>query len=421
MTWPMVFGVLSLMSFQLADSFFVARLGVEPLAVVGFTIPIYQLVIGLQVGIGIATTALISQRLGQGNDSEARALGGSILILGSISVLLLCSAIWVFREHILYSMGGEANLLPLINEFWSVFLCSAICGAILYFGYSICRAHGDTKLPGILMVVTSLLNIALDPLFIFYFDLGLVGAAYATLTSFALGVIVVFPKIVERKWASFILRLERLGQHLMPISSIAAPAMVSQIMPAISSMLATLIVASYGTAAVAAWGVGIRLEFFCIVTILALTMSLPPMVGRFYGAGDFVSIRHLISIAGKFVLFWQLALAILLALLANPLSLFLSNDPNVAPILADFIIVIPLSYSALGICMLSVSLCNAIGAPRRALLISFVRLFVCFVPCLLLGSLIAELHGIMFGALTGNILAGISAWYLLQQRLEQVS
>ncbi|WP_255376054.1 MATE family efflux transporter, partial [Oleiphilus sp. HI0080] len=64
MTWPMLIGIISLMSFQLVDSVFIARLGVAPLAVVGFTIPIYQLFIGIQVGIGIATTALISQLLG---------------------------------------------------------------------------------------------------------------------------------------------------------------------------------------------------------------------------------------------------------------------------------------------------------------------------------------------------------------------
>ena len=83
----MLLGVLSLMSFQLVDSVFISRLGIEPLAVVGFTIPIYQVIIGIQVGIGIATTALISQRLGAGQVSDAKSLAGSVLVFGSV---LMC-------------------------------------------------------------------------------------------------------------------------------------------------------------------------------------------------------------------------------------------------------------------------------------------------------------------------------------------
>lgn len=419
MTMPMIFGVLSLMSFQLADSFFIARLGVDPLAVVGFTIPVYQLIIGLQVGIGIATTALISQGLGAGREAEARRLGASILQFGTLSVIVLCLLLWVFREQVLFAMGGKASLMPLLNSFWMVFLPSALVGAILYYGYSICRAHGDTLLPGIGMVLTSLLNIALDPLFIFYFELGLAGAAYATLSSFGLGLLLVYPKIIKRAWVDFRLISPDLKRHVSQISAIAGPAMISQLMPALSSMTATFVVAGYGTAAVAAWGVGVRLELFSIVLILALTMSLPPMIGRFYGAGDLSSIRQTVSLSVRFILIWQILLAVLLALFSAPLSRILSDDPEVANVLALFIISVPFSYAALGVCMLCISMSNAMGAPKSALLISFLRLFVCYLPCLVLGSYTGGIHGLMAGALIGNILAGIWAWHIFKSHIKK--
>src|SRR5690606_3737094 len=90
MTWPMLFGVLSLMSFQLADSAFISQLGVDPLAALGFTVPMYQLVIGLQVGLGIATTAVIARTLGEGNPQRAARLGGLVVMLGALLVALLC-------------------------------------------------------------------------------------------------------------------------------------------------------------------------------------------------------------------------------------------------------------------------------------------------------------------------------------------
>ncbi|MDX1451686.1 MAG: MATE family efflux transporter, partial [Oleiphilaceae bacterium] len=113
MTWPMLIGVLSLMSFQLVDSIFISRLGVAPLAVVGFTIPIYQLIIGIQVGIGIATTALISQRLGAGNADEAQQMGGSIVAFGTSVICILCAGLWCFREDLLALMDGDSALLAL--------------------------------------------------------------------------------------------------------------------------------------------------------------------------------------------------------------------------------------------------------------------------------------------------------------------
>ncbi len=74
MTWPMMFGVLSLMSFQLVDSAFIGQLGILPLAAQGFTMPLQMVIIGLQVGLGIATTAIIARVLGEKNNEKARQL-----------------------------------------------------------------------------------------------------------------------------------------------------------------------------------------------------------------------------------------------------------------------------------------------------------------------------------------------------------
>ncbi len=89
MTWPMLFGVLSLMSFQLVDSAFIGQLGVLPLAAQGFTLPLQMVIIGIQVGLGIATTAVISKALGANESRYAKQLGGLVLMIGSIGVAFL--------------------------------------------------------------------------------------------------------------------------------------------------------------------------------------------------------------------------------------------------------------------------------------------------------------------------------------------
>jgi len=415
MTWPMLFGVLSLMTFQLADSIFIGQLGRDPLAALGFTVPMQQLITGLQVGLGIATTAIISRTLGAGDEQRAFRLAGLVVTTGAVLVFMLALAMWLLRDTIMTLLGAEQSLLPMIRLYWMPWLVAAWTGAVLYFGYSICRSHGDTKLPGLMMMVASLLNIALDPLYIFVFGWGLPGAPLATITSFGVGCLVIYPALLKRGWLSFDLGTLKLGQSLKQLGSIMAPAMVSQLMPPLSAMLATALVAGFGSAAVAAWGLGTRMEFFSIVVVLALTMSMPPMVGRLLGQGDIGTIRKLVRLAVRFVVVWQLGIALVWLAASGLISELFTSDREVSRVLGDYLLRVPLSYSGLGVCMLMVSVNNALGLPMRALLISTLRLFACYLPMLWLGGQFGGLPGLMSGALVGNLMAGTMAYLLYRQ------
>ncbi|HIF9113920.1 TPA: MATE family efflux transporter [Photobacterium damselae] len=420
MTWPMLFGVLSLMSFQLVDSAFIGQLGVLPLAAQGFTLPMGMVVIGLQVGLGIATTALISRVIGANEIQRAKQLGGLVVATGAIGVFLICLLIWAIREPILQLLDAPANVYPVIQDYWPVWLGSTWVGAMLYFAYSLCRANGNTMLPGIMMMITSVLNMVLDPLFIFKFGLGINGAAWATIASFSLGMLIVFPLVMKRQWMSFNWHGLDIIYSIKELGHIMAPAMLSQLLPPVSSMVATKLVAGFGASAVAAWAMGSRLEFFSIVTVLALTMAMPPMVGRMLGSKEIAKIKALVSIAVRFVLVWQLVIAVILWLVAPYLVALLTPEQSVSSILLIHLTWVPISLGSLGICMLMVSICNALALPMRALVISGLRLFVCFLPLLWLGAKLAGLHGLFVGAMLGNFAAGIMAWVFYQQGIKKV-
>jgi len=415
MTWPMLFGVLSLMTFQLVDSAFIGQLGRSPLAALGFTLPMQQLIIGLQVGLGIATTAIISRTLGAGDRLRAERLGGLVVTVGGILVLALCISLWLLQRPIMAVLGADATLLPLVSRYWLPWLIAAWSGAMLYFGYSISRSHGDTRLPGYMMVITSVLNIGLDYLYIFVFGWGLPGAGWATVSAFACGALVVYPQLWRRRWLRFDLARLRLWPALKQLSGIMAPAMVSQLMPPVSAMAATALVAGFGSAAVAAWGLGTRLEYFSIVVVLALTMSMPPMIGRMLGAGAVDQIRRLVRLGIRFVVLWQLLVGLLWLLASGFAAELFSTDTSVRALLQEYLLRVPLSYSGLGVCMLMVSVCNALGMGLRGLLISILRLFLCFLPALWIGSRLGDMPGLMSGALAGNLLAGVLAYRLYRQ------
>ncbi|WP_417551772.1 MATE family efflux transporter [Marinomonas fungiae] len=420
MTWPMLFGILSIMSFQLVDSAFIGQLGVLPLAAQGFTAPIALIFIGLQVGLGIATTSLISRALGANDPLFAKQLGGLVVVLGAVGIFVVSLLVWFFRSAVLDLLSAPDSVAPIIDEYWSWWLLSTWMGAMIYFFYSICRSNGNTMLPGIIMVVTSLLNIALDPLFIFVFDMGIVGAAIATILAFTIGMLIIVPKSLSSHWLTFDFSSLDLMATLGKIGHIMGPAMVSQLLPPVSSVLATKLLAGFGTAAVAAWAVSSRFEFFAIVTVLALTMTLPPMVGRLYGAGKFAEIKQLIRIAVVYVLVFQTLVAVSVWFGASWLARLMSSDEYVIEIVTWHLMWLPISLGPLGICMMMVSASNALGKPYRALWMSALRLFAFFLPCLWIGGQIGGLWGLFIGATLGNIMAGAAAWRIYQSTFKQV-
>ncbi|WP_050910815.1 MATE family efflux transporter [Vibrio campbellii] len=420
MTWPMLFGVLSLMSFQLVDSAFIGQLGVLPLAAQGFTLPLQMVVIGIQVGLGIATTAVISKALGANNARYAKQLGGLVLMIGSVGVAVFGLLIWLLRYPILSLLSAPDSVMPIIDSYWPWWLLSSWVGAVLYFYYSICRANGNTMLPGTMMMVTSGVNLVLDPLFIFTFDLGINGAAIATVIAFGFGILVVAPRVQRNHWASFEWHDLNVVKSVTSIGNIMGPAMISQLLPPLSSMLATKLLAGFGTAAVASWALGSRYEFFAIVSVLALTMSMPPMVGRLLGAKNYADIQSLISIAVKFVLGFQLLIAIITFVAADPLALLMTSDAEVTSVLEMHLMIVPISLGSLGVCMLMVSICNALGKSYTALTISALRLFLFFLPCLWVGAQMGGIKGLLIGACLGNLMAGITAYLTYRKTIHKL-
>ncbi len=420
-TWPMALGVMSLLGFYLVDSIFVARLGTAPLAAQSFTFPLSFLVIGVQVGIGIAIAALISRAIGAGQQDQANRLGALVLTGGGLLLGVLVLFLWLLQAPAFSLIGASEAIRELIRPYWAIQVLAMWVGGVLYFGYSLFRAHGNTRFPGLMMVLTSLLNLMLDPLLIFgvgdWDGFGLPGAALASLLAFAIGLGILVLALRGKGWVQRHGMLVQMRVSAWPFAQIAGPAMISQLMPPLAAMLATALVARAGDQAVAAWGMASRLESFSIVLVLGMTMALPPWLGRCYGGNDWETVRRLMRVAAAMVIGWQVLLGLAMALLAAPLAGLLVETAPVQAYLTLLIRWLPPSYGLLGVCMLVVSASNALGWPMRAMLISFLRLFLCYLPLLWLGYQLGDFGGLALGAAFGNLLAGVMAWGFYQQAL----
>ncbi|MFC3105559.1 MATE family efflux transporter [Salinisphaera aquimarina] len=420
----MALGVMSLLGFQLVDSAFVARLGTVALAAQSFTFPMTFLTIGVQVGLGIAIAALISRAMGAGEAERARRLGSLVLFGGAGIIGVMVIGLWLFYLPLFRLLGARGEALDLIGVYWPVQLLANWLSALLYFGYTLFRAHNNTRLPGMLMVLTSLCNLVFDPILIFgvgsWDGLGLPGAAWATALSFTVGLILLGWRLSGHSWLSVSGLVAEARRSTGAFTTIAGPAMLSQLMPPLAAMVATGLIASLGESAVAAWGLASRLETVSLMLVLGLTMSLPPWLGHCYGAGNWPRVRTLMYIASQAVVVWQLLLGLIMALAAPWVAALLSDSPEVQASLVWLIRFMLPSYALLGLCMLAVSASNALGWPMRAMLVSFARLFLCYLPGVALGVWLGGMGYVALGAALGNGLAGSMAWFVFRRSMAAV-
>jgi putative MATE family efflux protein len=424
MTLPMIIGMIMLMTFGLVDTFFVSLLGTDPLAAISFTFPVTFTLISLNIGLGIGTSAIIARYLGAGDSLLAKEIATGALTLSFVLVGLL-ALLGVFTiDPIFRLLGATEEHLPYIRDYMVVWYAAGVFLALPMVGNSVLRASGDTKTPSIIMAVGGLINAVLDPILIFGWGpipaMGIQGAALATMIAWAIGVFyILYLLAIKRKlMLARFLTWSELKMTSAGILKIGLPAAGANMLTPIAGGVMTAVVATYGTEAVAAWGVGSRLESIASILVLALSMSLPPLISQNFGAAKMDRVRQAYSLSLRFVVVWQLVVYAILWLLSGVIANAFAEEQKVADLIQLFLLIVPLGYGFQGVTILTNSSFNAMHKPMGALTLSLVRLFVFFVPICYFGSVIFGIHGIYWGAVIANILTAIVAFIWFRKLLD---
>jgi putative MATE family efflux protein len=422
MTIPMIYGMVLLMTFNLVDTFFVGLLGTQPLAAISFTFPVTFTVLSLTIGLGIGTSAVIAKFLGRKDPKSAKNVATAALYLAAIIVACLSTIGYFITDPLFTLLGAQPSLLPLIHQYMDIWYVGSICLIGPMIGNAILRASGNTKTPSIIMGSAGLINAVLDPIFIFGFGpvpaMGIQGAAIATLISWVFGLGFVLYILTKKHDLihTTMLPMKVLISSCRHILKIGLPAAGANMLTPIAAAIMTAIVATYGESAVAAFGVGSRLESIACLIVLALSMTLPPFISQNFGAGQLQRVEDAYKVAIRFILAWQIVIYILLALCAPWIASVFTKEAEVADLIKLFIWILPLGYGLQGIVILTNSSFNALHKPMIALGLSVVRLFICYLPLAYLGSLLFGLTGLFAGALLGNILMAMISYRLFTKQ-----
>jgi len=426
MTVPMMLGIVSLMLFNLADVYFVGQLGIEPLAALGFTFPVSFSIVSLAIGFGIGTSATLARLIGAGHREEAGAMATDNLLVTAVIVVVISLLARSGIEPVFRLMGAEDGLLPLIDSYMSIWFLGAVFLVVNMVGNSAMRASGDTRTPAKLMALSSGLNLLLDPLLIFGAGpippLGIQGAAIASVIAWGLTTLMVLHVLYHRAQLLVLqpIRLDRMFRHWSQVMKIGLPAALSNMMTPVAGAVLTALVAVHGPEAVAAFGVGNRLESISLLVCLAFSMTLPPFISQNFGAGQVARVCQAYMGAVRFALGWQLLVYVALLLGADYLVVLFTDDGRVRELLGLWLLLVPVGFGCQAVTFLTASAFNALHQPLRAMRISVARLFVFYVPLGWLGSQLAGLEGMFAGLVLANALIAGLAYYWMRRHLARL-
>ena len=416
LTLPMVIGIVAVFFFNLVDTYFIGLLGTQSLAAVSFTMPIAMIVMNLAIGLGIACSALIARSVGGGDHTQAQHFVMATLLLAVLIATVILIAGWHFNDQLFLLLGAQPDILPEIWLYMKFWWPGAWMMTLMIIINSCMRAVGNTKLPSMMMLGSAVLNAILDPILIFGLgpipEMGISGAALASTICWGIVVVVMLislAKIDLLRWSG--MALDELLSTWKRLVVLGVPAVITNVLVPVASGFLLAMVAPMGETAVAAFGVGARIEPFAIVVLLALTSTIPTFVGQNFAADRHQRVWDALSISVKFIVIWQLVIWLLVMMMSPYLAMIFSQDEAVKAGIVEFLTWMPIGYAGMGIVLCANAALNALQRTGVSMMVNLVRLALFYVPFAWLGAELYGYTGLLAGAAAGNVLAGIIIWW----------
>ena len=418
LTAPMVIAMFAMVGFNLIDTFYIGPLGTEQLAALGFTLAVVMAVNSVSQGLGMGTTAVVAKAIGARDTEGVRRLAlGGVLLGVTVATTITISGLLTI-DPLFGAMGAEGIVLEHVHDYMAIWFLGLPLIIVPQTGNSSLRATGDTKTPAKIMITALAVNAALDPLLIFGLGpvpaFGLRGAAMATVAAQACALALALGVLRRR---GILVRVRMGAAELLAtwrrVLTVGLPAAVTQLITPVSTGVITAIVATYGVAAVAGFGVAGRLEMFAVMVINALGAALVPFVGQNWGAGDKRRVSRAVKVALVMAGGWG-AFVWLLSLIGGRAVAGVFNDDVavIATVVSYMAIVFP-SYALLGALVTITNSLNALHRALHSMVLSVLRMFVLYVPLAYVGSALLGLEGVWWAAFGANAVAGLVgiAWF----------
>ena len=387
---PAIIGMLVNALYNVVDRIFIGNIpGVGSLAItgVGVTLPITTIILGFSMLVGVGATTTISIRLGQGKREEAEKVIGNAITLSAIIAIILTVIGLVFGELILSKFGASESTMQYAKDYIYIILIGNIFNMVAFALNNTIRGDGNPKLAATIMIIGCLTNIVLDAVLIFVFNLGIQGAAIATVISQLITAVIGLRYYVSGKSnLKFVKSTLKLDKAIVSkILAIGAAPFAMQIAASLVQVIANNVLSTYGTdMAIGAMATISSVSLMCLMPIFGINQGAQPIIGFNYGARqvDRAQKAYKISLIVATIILC-VAFVLVQSFPETIIGIF-NKDPKFMDISIKGLRIYLLMLPIVGISITGSNYIQSIGEAKIAMFLSLLRQVILLIPFILI-------------------------------------
>lgn len=420
---PVVFSMVISLIYNMVDTYFIARTGnTNLIAGVSLGAPVFTLMIAFGDIFGLGGSSLISRLFGEKKDEDGKRISVFCFYAAILFGILVTAVMLLFRMAILKLLGTDADTLPYASQYYTYIAIGAPFIILALTPSNILRTEGLANESMIGSILGSVVNIVLDPLFIFTLGMGAAGAALATVIGnvvtdlFFVWVIVkkskrlsIHPKLLHIHPAEF-------GQLLV----IGIPASITNIMQSLGITLTNRYLLSYGNLKIASMGIVMKVNMICVLVLVGFAFGAQPLIGYNYGAKNKDRLKEILKFSYIFLGILSIALASLLALAAPLMMRLFVKDTEM---IATGVPMLRLQLAGMlfvAIVLVTTTTFQSAGKALGAFLLSISRQGVFLILTLAAGSTLFGYYGILAAQACSDFLTALLAVFLFRKMISPV-
>ncbi len=414
---PAIIAMTASSLYNMVDAIFIGQ-GVGPLAISGLalTFPLMNMATAFGTLVGAGASTLVSMLLGQRNYGVAQKVLGNVVILNLIIGTLFTILSLVFLDPILYFFGASEQTLPYAKEYMVIILLGNTISH-MYFGLNaMLRSSGHPKKAMAATIVTVLLNAVLDPLFIFVFDMGIRGAAIATILAQVVSLIWI---VVIFSNKNALLHFDRKGFRFEPriakdsISIGMAPFLMNFVSCFVVIFINNRLKMYGGDLAIGAYGIVNRIVFVFIMVVMGFTHAMQPIAGYNYGAKQMPRVYEVLKLTMLCATVVMTAGFLICELFPRSVVSIFTTDAELIDKAAHGLRLIVVMFPVVASSMVIGNFFQSIGKPKRAIFLSLSRQLLYLIPCLWILPLFMDIAGVWASFIVSDFLASVTSIILL--------
>ncbi len=410
MTAAGALGLMAVFVGDLANIYFLSRIGDNAIvAAVGYASSILFFSTSIGIGLSIAATSLVAPALGAGRRVRARRLSANAHVLAFVFSAIASIAMWFAIVPLLRLLGATGRTLDLASFYLEILLPTLPILSLAMTSSAVLRSVGDARRAMNVTLSGAIVNTILDLIFIVHFGLGIEGAALSSLLARLVMMSVGLCGVIRVHDLMGRPKIATLRQDIPPYCRIAAPAVLTNIAPAVGNAYITHAISPHGDAAVAAWAIIGRIIPVAFGAIYALSGVVGPILGQNFGARSPTRMRDAYTLSLLTMAAFTGTAWLLLAVLADPLASLFHATGEVRQLIVFFCRWLSPLFVFLGAVFITNAVLNTLGRAHFSTLLNWGRATLGTVPFVIWGGKLYGAEGVLAGNMVGGVAFGLIA------------